>query len=252
MTQALLLEEYLKRLKLPTVRKHYESIARDAAEHNRSFAEYLMALLELEVRQREENQLRQRLRQAGFPVLKHLAAFDFAAVPTLNKQKVLLLAQAEFVARKENVLLVGNSGTGKTHLATALGACACRRGYRVRFWTAAALVQELLAAQHEHRLYRLEKQWLRTDLVVLDDVGYVPFSSTGSELLFQFLAARYERGALVVTSNLEFSDWTRVFGDDRLTAALLDRLTHRATILPMNGESYRFRESLRRQKEEPA
>lgn len=249
MTQSLLLDEYLKRLKLPTVRKQYETVARDAAEHNRSYEEFLRVLMEQEVRQREENQLRQRLRQAGFPVLKNLETFDFGALPGLNKAKVLQLAQADFVGQRENVLLMGNSGTGKTHLATALGACACRRGYRVRFWTAAALVQELLAAQHENRLRRFEKQWLRTDMIVLDDVGYVPFSSTGAELLFQFLAAMYERGSLVVTSNLELSEWTRVFGDERLTAALLDRLTHRAHILAMNGESFRFRESLRRQQE---
>lgn len=249
MTTALLLEDYLRRLKLPTIRRQYEAIARDAAEHNQSYEEFLLAVLEQEVRQREENQLRQRLRQAGFPILKTLDSFEFTAIPALNKPKVLMLAQCDFVAQRENVLIVGNSGTGKSHLATALGACACRKGYRVRFWTAAALVQELLAAQHEHRLLRLEKQWLRTHVVVLDDVGYVPFSSTGAELLFQFLSAMYERGSLVVTSNLEFSEWTRVFGDDRLTAALLDRLTHRAHILPMNGESYRFKESLRRQEE---
>ena len=233
------------------MRRQYPAVARDAAEHQQTHEEFLLALVQQEVRQREENQLRQRLRQAGFPVLKTLESFDFSAIPALNKPKVLMLAQCDFVSQRENVLLLGNSGTGKTHLATALGACACRKGYRVRFWGAAALVQELLAAQHENRLRRLEKQWLRTDLVVLDDVGYVPFSSMGAELLFQFLAALYERGSLAVTSNLEFSEWTRVFGDERLTAALLDRLTHRAHILPMNGESYRFRESLRRQQESP-
>ena len=247
-----LLDDYLKRLKLPTIRRLYAEVARDAAEHNQTYEEFLQALVEHELRQREDNQLRERVRQAGFPVMKTLDSFDFSLIPSLNKPKVLMLAQAGFVAQRENVLLVGNAGTGKTHLATALAVCACRKGHRVRFWRAAALVDELLAAQHEHRLGRLEKQWLRTDLVVLDDVGYTPFSATGAELLFQFLAARYERGSLMITSNLEFSEWTRVFGDERLTAALLDRLTHRAHILPMNGESYRFRESLRRQQEESA
>lgn len=245
----LLLEDSLKRLKLPTIRRVYAEVARDAAEHNQTYEEFLLALVEHELRQREDNQLRQRLRLAGFPVMKTLESFDFSAIPALNKPKVLMLAQCNFVSQRENVLLVGNSGTGKTHLATALGAAACRKGYRVRFWTAAGLVQELLAAQHEHRLAKLEKMWLRTDLVVLDDVGYTPFSGTGAELMFQFVAALYERGSLVVTSNLDFSEWTRVFGDERRTAALLDRLTHRAHILPMNGESFRFRESLRRQEE---
>lgn len=248
----LLLNDALKRLKLPTIRRMYAEVAREAAEHNQTFEEFLLELVEHELRQREENQLRHRLRQAGFPVMKTLEAFDFSVIPALNKPKVLMLAQCNFVAQHENVLLVGNSGTGKTHLATAFGAAACRKGYKVRFWTAAALVQELLAAQHEHRLAKLEKAWLRTDLVVVDDVGYTPFSSTGAELLFQFVAALYERGSLVVTSNLEFSEWTRVLGDERLTAALLDRLTHRAHILPMNGESHRFRESLRRQQQDTA
>lgn len=250
MNQAL--QDALKRLKLPTIRRMYAEVAREAAEQNQTFEEFLLELVELELRQRDENQLRQRLRQAGFPVMKTLEAFDFSVMPALNKPKVLMLAKCDFVSQHDNVILLGNSGTGKTHLATAFGAAACRKGHKVRFWTAAALVQELLAAQHEHRLAKLEKAWLRTDLVVLDDVGYTPFSSTGAELLFQFVAALYERGSLVVTSNLEFSEWTRVFGDERLTAALLDRLTHRAHILPMNGESYRFRESLRRQQEESA
>lgn len=243
----MLLEAYLKRLKLPGMKRHYQSLARDAVEQNRTFEEYLLALVEQEVLQREDNQLRARLKLAGFPVAHTLDRFEFTAIPSLNKQKVLNLAQCEFVAQKENVILCGNSGTGKTHLATALGACACRKGYRVRFWTGAGLVQELVEARHEHRLGRLEKQWLKIDLVIVDDIGYVPFSQAGAELLWQFLAARYQRGSLVVTTNLDFGEWPKVFGDEKMTAALLDRLTHRAHILAMNAESYRFRESLRRQ-----
>lgn len=247
MSRDLLIEAHLKRLKLPTIRKLYKALAREAGEHNKTYEDYLLALLEQEVIQRDDTQMQARLKAAGFPVLKTLDSYDFAAIPSLNKQKVLALSQADFVRLRENVLFIGNSGTGKTHLATALGVAACRRGYRVRFWKVSEFVQELLEAQHEHRLSRLEKQWLRLDLVILDELGYVSLSRTGAELLFQFCAAKYEQGSTVITSNLEFAEWAQVFGDEKMTAALLDRLTHRAHILPVNGESYRFRESLRRQ-----
>jgi DNA replication protein DnaC len=246
LSRDLLIEVHLKRLKLPTMRRLYKDLAREAADHNKTYEDYLLALLEQEVIQRDDSQLRQRLKSAGFPLPKTLESFDFSAIPTINKQKVLALSQSEFVKARENVLFIGNSGTGKTHLATALGMAACRKGYRVRFWRVGQLVEELLEAQHEHRLTRVEKQWLRLDLVVLDELGYVSMSRSGSELLFQFLAAKYERGSLVVTTNLEFRECPQVFGDEKMTAALVDRLTHRAHILDMNGESYRFRESLRR------
>lgn len=243
------LAAYCKTLKLPTLARAYKALARDAEAQGTSYVEFLTALLEQEVLQREENGVHNRIRAARFPYPKTLDAFDFTAIPELNKQKVLNLSQGEFIRQHENVLLVGNPGTGKTHLAIALGMAACRAGFRVRFYTAAALVNELLAAQQEHRLHRMEKQWLHPQLVVLDEVGYIPFSQTGSQLLFSFLSARYERGSVLMTSNLEFTRWTEIFGDEKLTAALLDRLTHRAHILTMNGESFRFRESLRRQQE---
>jgi DNA replication protein DnaC len=181
-----------------------------------------------------------------FPVTKTLDTFEFTAVPALNKQKVLALSQGDFVKERENVLLVGNSGTGKTHLATALGINACRQGYRVRFWRTGRLVEELLEAHQEHRLTRFEKQWLRLDAVVLDELGYVSLSREGARLLFQFLSAKYETGSLVVTTNLEFTEWPEVFQDEKMTVALVDTLTHRAPLLNMNGDTYRFRESLRR------
>lgn len=247
MSQELLLEYYLKRLKLPTIRRLYKELARDAAEHNKTFEEYLAALVEQEVIQRDESQLQRRLKAAGFPVPKTLESFDFSAIPSVSKPKILALSKGDFIKSHENVLFVGNSGTGKTHLATALGMAACREGYRVRFWRVSQLVAELEEAQNAHRLSRLEKQWLRIDLAILDELGYVSLSRTASELLFQFLAARYERGSLVITTNLEFREWPKVFGDEKMTAALADRVTHRAHIFNMNGESYRFRESLRRQ-----
>lgn len=206
----------------------------------------MLALVEQEITQREENQQSSRIRKAGFPVVKSLDGFDFHAAPYVNKPKVLGLAKCDFVDAHENVLLVGNSGTGKTHLAIGLGLSACRKGYHVRFWTAAGLVNELAAARGELRLSKLEKQWLRYDLVILDELGYVPLNRTEAELLFQFCSARYERGSLLITSNLEFGEWNRVFNDEKLTVALLDRLTHRAHIVEMNGESYRFRETVKK------
>lgn len=243
------LTAYLKALKLPTAARTYKSLARDAEAQGSSYVDYLTALLEQEVLQREENGVHNRIRAARFPYPKTLDTFDFTAIPELNKQKVVSLSKGEFIRNRENLLLVGNPGTGKTHLAIALGMAACRAGYRVRFCTAAALVNELLVAQQEHRLHKLEKQWLQPDLVILDELGYIPFSQTGSQLLFSFVSTRYERGSLAITSNLEFTRWTEIFGDEKLTAALLDRITHRAHILTMNGESYRFRESMRLQQE---
>lgn len=241
------LSAYLKALKLPVVARLYKSVAQEAETAGRSYPDFLAALLEQEVLQREQNGVQLRIQQARLPYVKTLDAFEFTAVPGLSKSKVLALTHCEWVGQHENLLLVGNAGTGKTHLAIALGIAACRAGYKVRFCTAAGLVNELVAAQQEGSLHRLERHWRRWDLVVLDELGYIPFSATGSQLLFNFCSERYERGSLLITSNLEFARWTEVFGDEKLTAALLDRLTHRAHILPMNGESYRFRESLRRQ-----
>lgn len=250
MTTQLLLGHYLKQLRLPAVARHYAAMARDAQDRNLSHEEYLLALLEQEARTREENQRQQRLKKATFPMAKTLDLFEFHLIPSLSKTKVLALSKGEFVAKHQNVLLIGNSGTGKTHIAAALGMALVQGGYRVRFVTAHALVEELLIAKEERRLLHFEKQWMKYDAVICDELGYVPFTKMGAELLFQFFSARHERGSMIVTSNLDFGDWVQLFGDDKLTAALLDRLTHHAHILLMNGDSYRFRQTLVQQTEE--
>lgn len=170
----LVIRDYLKRLKLPAIARHYQEFARQAADHNRSYESYLSALLEQEVLSREESTRKNRISRAYFPLAKTLEGFDFNAIPALNKQKVLLLSQCDFIKQKENIVMVGNSGTGKSHLATALGMCACRQGYRVKFFNAPGLVTHLLLAQQEHRLIQLEKQWLKQDLVIVDEVGCAP------------------------------------------------------------------------------
>jgi len=179
-------------------------------------------------------------------VVKSLETFEFAAIPKLNKSLVLELARCEFIERKECVLALGNSGTGKTHVALALGLAACQKGYRVRFTTTAAMVHELIEARDEKRLLRYQKQMASFELLIVDELGFVPLSKSGAELLFEVFSQRYERGSTMVTSNLPFQEWTEVLGSERLTGALLDRLTHHVHILEMNGESYRLKQSKRK------
>jgi DNA replication protein DnaC len=248
-TTPLLLKANLKQLRLPTMLAEWEKLAREAAAKNEAYENYLLRLTEAEVTTRSANALSARIRTAGFPVIKDFDTFDFAAIPSLPKQKVLELARGQWVEQHSNCCLIGNAGTGKTHVAIALGLAICRLGQRVRFVTAASLVTQLEEAQQQHRLDRLLSQLDRLDLLIIDELGYLSFSRCGAELLFQVFADRYERRSLLVTSNLAFSDWGSVFQGDRMTAALLDRLTHRCDIFEMNGESYRFRESMKTKKE---
>jgi DNA replication protein DnaC len=227
----------------------WEKLAREAAAKNEAYESYLLRLTETEVTTRSANALSARIRTASFPVIKDFDTFDFAAIPSLPKQKVLELARGQWVEQHSNCCLIGNAGTGKTHVAIALGLAICRLGQRVRFVTAASLVTQLEEAQQQHRLDRLLSQLDRLDLLIIDELGYLSFSRCGAELLFQVFADRYERRSLLVTSNLAFSEWGSVFQGDRMTAALLDRLTHRCDIFEMNGESYRFRESMKTKKE---
>jgi len=227
----ILLRHHLKKLKLPTVLREYEKLARQCAAENVDHVRYLMRLIELELLDREARTVERRIRDARFPAVKSLESFDFDAIPGLNKTRVLDLARCEFVARRENVIALGPSGTGKTHAVCGIGLAACQRGVKTRFATAAAIVHEMIEAQDEKRLLRLQKTLASYELLIIDELGFVPLSRTGAELLFELISQRYERGATIITSNLPFDEWTATFGDERLTGALLDRLTHHVHIL---------------------
>ncbi len=246
MNDVSLLDVYLKQLRLPTFLKNHQKFAQDAVENNYDFAEFLQALAEEEVQQREQNRLLRRIKAARFPVMHELADFDFSRIPSVNKSQILDLTRGEYIARKESLIFIGNPGVGKTHLATALALSACRQGCKTRFWTAARLVNELLAAQDEHNFHKLIATSLKMQLIVIDELGFIPFSPTGAQILFTFCSELYERISLIITTNLKFADWVQVFGDERLTAALLDRLTHHAHMIEMLGESYRFQQRMRK------
>jgi DNA replication protein DnaC len=245
-TPQLLLAHHLKALKLPTFLREYDKLARQCAAEGVDHTRYLLRLAELELIDRDRRMVERRIKQARFPSVKSLDSFDFLALPSLNKALVLELARCEYVARRENIIAVGNSGTGKTHIALGLGLAACQKGLSVGFTTAATLVHELIEAGDDKRLLRLRRQLAGYKLLIVDELGYVPLSQTGAELLFEVFSQRYERGSTVVTSNLPFDEWTGVFASERLTGALLDRLTHHVHILEMNGDSYRLKQSKRR------
>ncbi len=238
---------YLKQLHLNRMARDCESASREAEQRGLGYLGYLQALLEGELAQRHEQQLRQRLKAAAFPYQKRLEDFDFSQVPCIPKIRVLELAQGAFLAAHENVLFIGPSGIGKTHLLMGLGRALCLAGYRVLFRPAVTLATELEVAHKELRLPRLLAQYRRFDLILVDELGYLPFSKPTAELLFQFFSDRYERSSVAITSNLAFAQWTQVFGNEQMTAALLDRLVHRSHILAMEGESFRFRQSLQQQ-----
>jgi len=238
-----LLQHHLKALRLPTVSAECEKVATQAAADNVDHLTYLLQLLELELLDREKRAAERRLKAARFPNIKTLDTFDFAARPSVNKMLIAELARCEYVDKRENILLIGNPGTGKSHLATALAAQACAKGYRVRFFRTTELVTALIEARDERTFLRLKGQLAKLDLLVLDELGYVPASKVGAELLFDVISTAYERTSLIVTSNLPFENWTEVLGSERLTGATLDRLTHRCRIIETKGESYRLQDA---------
>lgn len=241
-----LLEHHLKALRLPTMLREYAAVAAACSREREDHPTYLLRLTERELIEREQRAAERRIKQARFPVIKTIDSFDFRQQPSLNASLVTELLRGEYIDAKENILLIGNAGTGKSHLATALGFAACAQGRRVRFSSVTGLVTHLLEKREERALERFQQQLSRFELLILDELGYVPFSKAGAELLFDVVSRAYERTSLIVTTNLPFEEWTEVLGSQRLTGALLDRLTHRVHILEANGESYRFRESKRR------
>jgi DNA replication protein DnaC len=244
MQQNSVLESYLRQLKLPTFAHNYAAMASDAARTGLSCERYLLALCEAELAQRDANRMERCIAQAKLPVLKELSQFDWSCVQGVSKTRVRELAQGGYLAHAEPILMIGNPGLGKTHVATGLALAACRQGRRVRFYHVATLVNDLITAQHELKLSRMLSILGRQELLVLDEFGFIPFSREGAQLLFQLCSALYERVAVIITSNLKFGEWKSVLGEEHLTAALLDRLTHRAHILEFLGESFRFRQRL--------
>jgi DNA replication protein DnaC len=243
-----LLKVHFRQLRLPTMGREFERLARDAAATNQNFLQFLLGLTENELATRDANAIAARIRNAEFPVLKDFDTYDFSIMPQLSKPKILELARCEWIEQKYNCCLVGSHGTGKTHIAVSLGQAACRTGLRVRFFTAADLVSQLEKAQKQYTLDRFLGQLDRAHLLIVDELGYVTLSRGGVELLFRVFGDRYERDSVLITSNLPFGEWNQIFQGERMTAALLDRLTHRCHIFEMNGESYRFRESMKQKK----
>lgn len=243
-----LLKHHLKMLKLPTMNAECEKIAARAAQDNVDHLAFLLQLCELELIERERKAAERRLKAARFPAHKLLDEFNFQDRPSVNKPLLLQLIQGDYLDQRENILLVGPSGTGKTHLAISLGIAACGQGKKVRFFRVTELITLLSEAKEERQLLRIRAQLGKLDLLILDELGYVPASKAGAELLFDVIATAYERNSMIVTTNLPFENWTEVLGSERLTGAALDRLTHRCHIVETKGESYRLQDAKRRRR----
>src|ERR1017187_8390799 len=238
-----LIEAHATELKLPTVKARFRAMAAEALREQQTPTAYLAALLEAEMNERAE---RRRMLEARFPMLKRLEEFRFADNPRIPQATIAALAEGSWIDDREGVVMVGDSGTGKTHLAIALAICACHQGRRVRFTTLAGLANELQEADSRRELGRVVGRYARTELVVLDELGYLALPDGAAELVFQVLSERHERGSLIITTNLPFGEWTKVFPDPRLAKAVVDRLTHRAHIIDTGNESWRFRHGLER------
>jgi len=244
-TQRLLLDSYLKTLKLPTMRAEYKAIARKCSQADAPYEDFLQQLAELEVQRRTAAAIERRLKQAEFPMVKELSSYRFGDVPKLNKKYVLDLARCQFIESRTNMVLTGPPGVGKTHLAIAFGREACKRGFKVKFYTASKLVNTYIEARQERTILKLEKSIRQCDMIIVDELGYIPLDRVGAEHLFGFFSQCYEQTSLIVTTNLPFADWPQVFAEDeRLAGALLDRLTHHVHILEIIADSYRLKASM--------
>jgi DNA replication protein DnaC len=231
------IKDLCRRLRLPGIYQSYQTIAEDCTHPE----EFLVRILTAEVRSREASRRERALQQAGFPAYKRFEEIKPDMLPSDGREYFERIQNLDFIRENRNVILIGNSGTGKTHLAIAAGITACENGYSVRFRSAAGLINDLKEAKNEIRLSKFEKAFRKTDLVIIDELGYISFDEEGAELLFQFLALRYEHKSTIITTNLTFSDWVKVFHDRAITAAILDRITHHAMILNMSGQSFRQR-----------
>lgn len=236
-----MLEACLRILKLPMFLEHYQAYAKDAARVGLSHERFLLALCEQEADHREAKKIEYAISQAKFPLLKEISAYDFSAIESISKTRILELASGGYMANAENILLLGNPGLGKTHLALGLALAACRQTKRVRFYKAAALVNDLHLAQSKLTLSNFTAKFVKLDLLVLDELGFIAVDQEGAELLFQLVSDLYERVSMIVTSNLRFQEWSSIFRSDKMTAAFIDRLTHRGHMLEFVGESYRYR-----------
>ena len=236
------LDLLLKKLKLTSILQNYAQFATIAGKENQSYELYLKALIEEEMNCRDTNRIKRLITQAKFDRIKRLHEFDFTEVPALNKQKIIQLSDGHFIDRAENVCLLGPAGVGKSHLAKSIGYEACKKGYPVRFFSAAELVNELIESKQNYILSKIQKRYRKYKLILLDELGYIPFSKEGAELLFQFFADMYEKTSIIVTTNLEFSEWVSFLGDPAMTSALLDRFTHHCHIFSIEAESFRFKE----------
>ncbi len=243
-----MLTENLKSLRLSTIINNFENILRQSRESKLDYDEFLLNLTEVEIQVRKENGRKKRIREAVFPLLKPLEVFEFESAPGIDVRLIKELSTGEYINDKRNIIFLGKSGTGKTHLATALGMEACDLGVRTRFVTGCGLVNELIEARDDKSLRRTMKKYFNYGLLIIDELGYVPFSKEGAELLFQVLAERHERKPVIITTNKGFGDWTEIFGDPSLTAALLDRVTHKAHVINCTWDSYRLKETLRKEK----
>jgi len=241
-------KQYCKAMRVPVIGANFVTLAEQAVKEGHSHVQYLEALLAMECEERDRHAIENRIRDARLPRMKTLEEFDFSQAPQIPAARLRELAEGGYIERSEPVVFLGECGTGKTHLATGLCVAACLQTRRVRFTTAAALVNDLVEAKQSGQVKRVMARWMKYDVIALDEVGYVPLAEIGAEFLFQVISERAERKAIIVTTNLPFSEWTTVFPNPRLCKALLDRVTDRAHIIETGKESFRFKRTMERRK----